>query len=66
MWKDPIVEQIHAIRKQIAKECDYDLRRIMERLRKEEEENEGRVVYRTSTTKHSTPALSVQAQEHRR
>ena len=39
MWKDPIVEEIHAIRRQIAKECNYDLRQIVERLRKNEKEH---------------------------
>jgi len=36
MWKDPIVEEIHAIRARIARECDYDLARIMNLLRKNE------------------------------
>jgi len=36
MWKDPIVEEIHAIREQIARECDYDLGKIMARLRHNE------------------------------
>jgi hypothetical protein len=44
MWKDPIVEEIHAIREQIARECDYDLKRIMDRLRKKEKEHVGQVV----------------------
>jgi len=44
MWKDPIVEEIHAVREQIARECDYDLKRIMDRLRKRESEHTGRVV----------------------
>ena len=32
MWKDPIVEEIHAIRTQIAIECNNDLGQIVERL----------------------------------
>jgi len=46
MWKDPIVEEIHAIREQIARECNYDLKRIMERLRKKEKEHTKRVIHR--------------------
>ena len=44
IWKDPIVEEIHAVREQIARECDYDLKQIIERLRKKEEEYSGRIV----------------------
>ena len=29
--KDPIVEEIHAIRRQIAKECGYDMHRLLKR-----------------------------------
>ena len=32
MWKDPIVEEIHAVREQVARECDYDLNQIIARL----------------------------------
>lgn len=39
MWKDPIVEEIHAVRRRIARECDYDLTRIMDLLRKSEAEH---------------------------
>ena len=44
MWKDPIVEEIHTVREQIARECDYDLKKIIKRLRKKEEEYSGRIV----------------------
>jgi hypothetical protein len=36
MWKDPIVEEIHLIREKIAKECNYDLKQIIRRLKKRE------------------------------
>ena len=48
MWKDPIVEEIHKTRKQIAREHDYDLNRILNHLRKKEIENLDRVVYKKS------------------
>ena len=47
MWKDPIVEEIHAIREQIAQECDYDIKQIVARLRKHEKEHPDRLVYQT-------------------
>ena len=45
MWKDPIVEEIHAIRKQIAKECNYDLDQIVDRLREQEKKHKERLVF---------------------
>jgi len=39
MWKDPIVEEIHAVRARIARECDGDLTRIMNLLRAREAEH---------------------------
>jgi hypothetical protein len=47
MWKDPIVEEIHAIREQIAQECNYDIKQIVARLRKHEKEHPDRLVYQT-------------------
>jgi len=44
MWKDPIVEEIHLVREKIAKECNYDLKQIMNRLRKKEKRHRERVV----------------------
>lgn len=48
MWKDPIVEEIHKTREQIAGEYDYDLNCILNYLRKKEIENSDRVVYKKS------------------
>ena len=33
MFKDPIVEEVHAIRAKIAAECDYDFHKISERAK---------------------------------
>jgi hypothetical protein len=44
VWKDPIVAEIHAVREQIARECDYDLDKIVERLRARERQHTGRLV----------------------
>ena len=42
MWEDPIVEEIHAVRRRIARDCDYDMVRIMDLLRKREAEHAAR------------------------
>ena len=44
MWKDPIVEEIRAIREQIAKDCSYDIRKIVKRLQRKEKAHRGRIV----------------------
>ena len=56
MWKDPIVEEIHFVREKIAKECNYDLKKIMNRLRKKEKENRERVVSKIAGTKQKKAA----------
>jgi hypothetical protein len=45
MWKDPIVEEIHSIREQIARECNYDLKEIIARLKKKGKEHLNRLLY---------------------
>ena len=44
MWKDPIVDEIHTVRKKISAECNYDLKQIVERLRKKEAAHRDRLV----------------------
>ena len=44
MWKDPIVEEIHKARAQIAKECNHNIKQIIARLRQKEQEHPERVV----------------------
>ena len=44
MWKDPIVEEIHAAREQIARACNYDLQTILIRLKQQEAEHPERLV----------------------
>jgi hypothetical protein len=39
MWKDPIVEEVRQIRQQHAKRFNYDLRAIVEDLRKLQEQS---------------------------
>lgn len=45
MWKDPIVEGIHAVRRKIAHECNHDIRQIIERLRKKEKRHKERLTF---------------------
>ena len=56
MWKDPIVEEIHLVREKIAKGCNYDLKKIMNRLRKKEKEHRERVVSNKLRTKQKKAA----------
>jgi hypothetical protein len=39
MTHDPIIDEIHAIRKKICEECDYDFRRLTERYQKLQEQH---------------------------
>ncbi len=44
MWKDPVVEEVRAIREQIAAECDYDLHKIFEMQREVQRTWKGKTV----------------------
>ena len=39
MWKDPIVEEVRKIRQQHAKRFNFDLRAIVDDLRKQQEQS---------------------------
>jgi hypothetical protein len=39
MWKDPVVEEVRKIRQQHAKRFNYDLRAIVDDLRKQQEQS---------------------------
>ena len=39
MWKDPIVEEVRTIRQKHAKRFNYDLRAIVDDLRKQQEQS---------------------------
>jgi putative heme iron utilization protein len=51
MWKDPIVEEIHAVREQIARECNYELGEIFARLRMRQKANAERIVRKEDLAK---------------
>jgi hypothetical protein len=44
MMNDPIVEEIHQLRRKLMAECAGDLDRLLARLREREEEDASRVV----------------------
>ncbi len=44
MTNDPIVDEIHAIREAIAKECNYDIRLISQRARERMQASGAKVV----------------------
>jgi len=46
MWKDTIVEEIHRIREEHAKEFNYDLHAICEDIRKKQGKSNHKVVSR--------------------
>jgi len=56
MWKDPIVEEIHAIRAQIADECNDDLQKIVARLRQKEQKHADRLVRKEDIVRPSMAA----------
>ena len=43
-WTDPIVDEIHQIREEIAKEADYDLHKLVARLQESQKRHGDRVV----------------------
>ncbi len=44
MWKDPVVEDVRAIRDEYARSLDYDLGKICEDLRRQQTEGTKEVV----------------------
>jgi hypothetical protein len=44
MWKDPIVEEVRAIREKIFAECGYDIRKLIAREREILKRWKGKVV----------------------
>jgi hypothetical protein len=43
-YRDPVIEEIHAIREAIAKECDYDIAKIAEAARARQAQSGRKVV----------------------
>lgn len=56
MWQDPIVEEIHAVRAQIAQECGFDLQRIVARLQEKQLAHGDRLVQKESHSRMASPA----------
>lgn len=45
-WTDPIVDEIHHVREEIAKEADYDLHKLVARLQESQKRHGNRLVAR--------------------
>lgn len=43
-WNDPIVEETRAIRRELFRECDWDLQKLHEMLKKSEERHKNHLV----------------------
>ena len=43
-WTDPIVDEVHKIRKEIAREAGNDLRKLVERLKESQKRHGDRLV----------------------
>lgn len=50
MWKDPIIEELHAVRQQLAAECNNDLKAIVLRAMNKQQEHA-----RCLVTQHKQP-----------
>ena len=46
VWTDPILDEIHAIREEMARESDYDLEKLVARLQESQKRHGDRVVTR--------------------
>jgi hypothetical protein len=44
MWRDPIVEEVRAIRRRLAAECDFDIQKLIQRAREVQKTWPGGVV----------------------
>ena len=44
MEKDPIVDEVHKARERLLRECEGDLEKVLERLKRREEDHKDRVV----------------------
>ena len=44
MWKDPIIEELHQIREEIARQNNFDLDTLISSLQEREKQHKNRVV----------------------
>ena len=47
LWTDPIVDEVHKVREQLAREAGYDVRKLVARLRESQKEHGGQIVTRS-------------------
>lgn len=46
-WHDPIVDEVRSVREKLFAECDFDLEKLTQLLRKEQAESGHRIVTRS-------------------
>jgi hypothetical protein len=63
MWKDPIVEELHEIRRKLAEECHNDIGEIIAHLRKRSRDAGRKTV---SLRPRRVPKITVRAKARRR
>lgn len=55
-WRDPIVDEVRAVRDKLAAECDYDINKIMERSRQNLMKSNATIVNLSKNASESTAA----------
>ena len=55
-WRDPIVDEVRAVRDKLAAECDYDINKIMERSRQNLMRSNATIVNLSKNASESTAA----------
>ena len=60
MWNDPIIEEIHAVRRELAAECNNDLKIIVQRSMQRQERHAPLLAPRT----HELPQQLKARQDH--
>ena len=55
-WRDPIVDEVRAVRDKLAAECDYDIDKIMERSRQNLMKSNATIVNLSKNASESTAA----------
>lgn len=60
-WRDPIVDEVRAVRDRLAAECDYDIDKIFERARQNQARSNATIVNFCKNASESTAAQAVVA-----
>ena len=58
-WRDPIVDEVRAVRDKLAAECDYDIDKIFERSRQNQARSNATIVNFSKNASESTAAQAL-------